>query len=90
MSSLSAAQFDAGGTGQMIHHAARIKAPLALGAGTAGSVAQRTAWRSNDPEADIPVAYSAKTSGTTLNWDAGNKETTIPSSDRGAKFLKGD
>lgn len=87
---ISAAQFDTGGTGQEVHHAPRIKAPLAMSSSTSGSVAQRTAWRSNDPEADTPVAYSAKTAGTTLNWDAGAKDTAIPSSDRGAKFLKGD
>lgn len=90
MSSLSAAQFDAGDTGQQIHRAARINAPLALGASTAGSVAQRTAWRSNDPDAGTPASYSAKTAGTTLNWDAGQKETTLPTSDKGAKFLKGE
>lgn len=90
MSSLSAAQFDAGDTGQQVHRAPRINAPLSLSASTTGSTAQRTAWRSNDPEAGTPASYSAKTSGTTLNWDAGQKDTTLPKSDKGAKFLKGE
>lgn len=62
---------------------ASIKTPLSLSASTTGSIAQRTSWRSND--GDGPTAYSAKTRGTTLNWDDATP-TTPPTSDKGASF----
>ena len=61
----------------------RVRSPLSLGKATTGSVAQRTAWRSN--EGDTPSAYSAKTSGSTLNWDDA-PAASLPKSDTGASF----
>ena len=57
--------------------------PLSLSKSTTGSVAQRTAWRSS--EGDRPASYSAKTRGTTLNWDDA-EAPAMPSSDKGASF----
>jgi hypothetical protein len=58
--------------------------PLSLSSGTTGSIAQRTAWRSND-DSGGPAAYSAKTRGTTLNWDDAQPQQ-LPTSDKGASF----
>ena len=58
--------------------------PLSLSSGTTGSIAQRTAWRSND-DSSGPSAYSAKTRGTTLNWDDAPR-ADLPTSHKGASF----
>ena len=63
---------------------AEVETPLSLSSSTTGSVARRTAWRSND-RGGSPSAYSAKTKGTTLNWDDAQQQQ-LPSSDKGAKF----
>ena len=63
---------------------ANVETPLSLSSSTTGSIARRTSWRSNDGGGS-PSAYSAKTRGTTLNWDDAQKPS-LPTSDKGANF----
>lgn len=58
--------------------------PLSLSKATTGSAAQSTAWRNSSLGKGGPQAYSAKTRGTTFNWDDAASPTTLPQSDKGA------
>jgi hypothetical protein len=84
MSSLSSSQFGDEVIPAGVEEHADVPTPLSLSANTTGSVAARTAWRSND-RGSSPAAYSSKTRGTTLNWDDA-QPTQVPTSDKGASF----
>jgi len=58
--------------------------PLSLSKATTGSAAQATAWRNQSLGKGGPLAYSAKTRGTTFSWDDTASSPTIPQSDKGA------
>jgi len=60
-----------------------VETPLSLSASTTGSAAQATAWRNSNLGKGRPLAYSAKTRGTTYNFDSAPQPET-PSSDKGA------
>jgi len=45
--------------------------PLSLSSKTAGSANARTAWRTQDANSRSPMAYSSRTSGTTISFDDG-------------------
>ena len=61
-----------------------VTPPLSLSKATTGSAAQATAWRSNSLGRSGPLAYSAKTRGTTFNWDDTASTPSLPQSDKGA------
>lgn len=82
-SSLSASLFGEDGSSG-VEKNPDVTPPLALSSNTAGSVAARLAWRSNERGSN-PAAYSAKTRGTTLNFDDA-QQTQLPTSDKGASF----
>jgi hypothetical protein len=58
--------------------------PLSLSKATTGSAAQSTAWRNSSLGKGGPQAYSAKTRGTTFNWDDTAASPSLPQSDKGA------
>ena len=78
---LSAPQFQ---SGQPLQYSPNIEAPLALSQATAGSAGQATAWRNRSLGGGRPMAFSAKTRGTTFNWDGGSSTPNLPQSDKGA------
>ena len=61
-----------------------VDTPLSLSSSTTGSIAKRLAWKSNE-RGSGPTAYSAKTRGTTINWDDA-PQSQLPTSDKGASF----
>ena len=58
-------------------------APLSLSKSTTGSAAQATAWRNRSLGNGSPLALSAKTRGTTFNWDDSSSSPSLPQSDKG-------
>ena len=68
----------------------KVEAPLSLGSSTTGSTTQRTAWVTRHMGGNTPLAYSARTRGTTFNWGDDNSTTAIPKSDSGASFGRGE
>lgn len=81
--SLSSSQFGDNTPSGVEEHPV-VDTPLSLSSSTTGSVAKRTAWRSNE-RGSSPAAYTAKTRGTVLNWDD-STQTAAPTSDKGASF----
>lgn len=81
---LSSSQFD--GAYEKMANAPRVDAPLSLSAGTTGSVANATAWRTKGLGGGRPLSYGLKTSGTTLKFDDDKNSTPLPSSDKGASY----
>ena len=67
-----------------------ITPPLSLGASTFGSAAQATSWVNRSMGGGRPMAYSKKTKGTVFSFDDDNSSATLPKSDSGARYLKGE
>lgn len=65
-----------------------VSSPLSLSQSTAGSVAARTSWRSNEA-GGTPSAYSKRTRQSTLSWDDDGQGPSLPESDKGASFGRG-
>lgn len=81
---LSSSQFD--GKYEQMANQPRVPAPLSLSSGTAGSIANSTAWRTRDLGGGKPLAYGSKTAGTTLKFDDDKGGTPLPMSDKGASY----
>ena len=84
MSIISSSEFGSDNlTGQPLQHHVETEAPLSLSKSTSTSVGRATSWRRPNL-----ASYSSQTKGSTLNFDDSGSGTQMPSSDRGAKFLK--
>jgi hypothetical protein len=67
-----------------------IETPLSLSSATTGSAAQATAWRNKSLGGGKPLSFSSKTSGSTFKWDDGSSTASLPKSDTGASFGRGE
>lgn len=59
-----------------------IDTPVSLGASTAGTYAQKTAWKTREMGRGRPLPYSKRSAGSTYRWDDDNSPT-VPKSDKG-------
>lgn len=59
-----------------------LDTPVALGASTAGTYAQQTAWKTREMGRGRPLPYSKRSAGSTYRWDDDNSPT-VPQSDKG-------
>ena len=60
-----------------------VELPMSLSSSTNTSAGQATAWRNSSLGKGRPLAYNAKTRGTTFSFDDAQK-FEAPSSDKGA------
>jgi hypothetical protein len=77
---LSSSQFD--GAYESMANTPRVEPPLSLSAGTTGSAAGATAWRTRGLAGGRPMSLSKNTMGTTYRFDD-DKKTSLPNSDKG-------
>lgn len=63
-----------------------IDTPLSLSRSTNTSTGVATAWRNKDLGHGKPLAYNAKTAGSSYKFDDDGAKTELPSSDKGASF----
>lgn len=59
-----------------------LDTPVSLGASTAGTYAQQTAWRTREMGRGRPLPYSKRSAGSTYRFDD-DSSSTIPQSETG-------
>lgn len=65
-----------------VNSSQNLDTPVSLGASTAGTYAQSTAWKTREMGRGRPLPYSKRSAGSTYRWDDDNSPT-VPQADKG-------